>query len=228
METMTSSGSDAESTTRPSVVATTATRPARARSTRATIAWHDERSSGAPPTEPEAAPSGPGAPMTSHVIQTGDTFSALATRYLGNAKYAKLIMEANPKCDPRRLQVGATVTIPAAPESAKPASPPPAERRPVTPAAPPVVARAPERSTPTRSAPETVIPADRVYTVQTGEGWYLLAKRFLGEGSRWPELYELNKERASFNPRLLRAGTVIELPVAVASANPPSNTDAIE
>jgi nucleoid-associated protein YgaU len=56
------------------------------------------------------------------------------------------------------------------------------------------------------------VPKDRAYTVKEGEGWSALAERYLGEGSRWPELYELNRERIPRNPNILPAGTVIELP----------------
>ncbi len=55
----------------------------------------------------------------------------------------------------------------------------------------------------------------REYRVQPGEGWFDLAQRFLGDGRRWPELYELNRERVARNPSQLRSGTVIELPPGV-------------
>ena len=63
-------------------------------------------------------------------------------------------------------------------------------------------------------------PPERSYTVQPGEGWYTLAQRFLGNGNDWPELYELNRERVSNNPHLLRVGTVIELPLDAKRASP--------
>ena len=56
------------------------------------------------------------------------------------------------------------------------------------------------------------IPEDRAYQVKNGEGWYDLASKFLGDGTRWPELFELNRERVSRDPNRLRAGTIIEIP----------------
>jgi nucleoid-associated protein YgaU len=76
------------------------------------------------------------------------------------------------------------------------------------PAEPPVKAES-------KQSKEAVVPpADpsRSYTVQPGEGWYDLARKFMGDGKNYPELYEYNKERVGGDPHLLRAGTVIELP----------------
>lgn len=152
-----------------------------------------------------------------HVVQAGETFSSIATKYLGNAKYAGLIAKANPDRDPRRLNIGMKIKIPAAPATTAGttvASPPPAAITTPKPlAATPAV--------PHRVAPREVlqpVPADRAYTVKGGEGWEELAKRYLGNSQRWPELYELNKERVTRNPHRLRAGTVIELPTATAPA----------
>jgi nucleoid-associated protein YgaU len=108
-----------------------------------------------------------------HVVQRGDTLSALAARYLGNARYAGKIIKANPGIQPRRLQVGMELKIPTDVEQTD---------------------------------------ATQPSTIEAGEGWYDLAKRFLGDGSRWPELYEMNKDRVPRNPNILPEGTVIELP----------------
>ena len=141
--------------------------------------------------------------MKVHVVQAGDTFSSLAVRHLGHAKYAAAIAQANPGKDPRRLLVGSKLNIPAVPPDRSTTGLP--GRKPIV---------SDEQLPP--------IHPDRAYTVRPGEAWYDLAKRFLGEGSRWPELYELNRERVSNRgPHLLRAGTVIELPPTVATAETP-------
>jgi len=59
------------------------------------------------------------------------------------------------------------------------------------------------------------VPKDRAYMVEPDEGWIVLARRFLGDGNRWPELFELNRERVPNNPNKLPVGTVIELPKSV-------------
>ena len=139
-----------------------------------------------------------------HVIQSGDSFSSLAAKYLGHAKHASLIAKANPGVQPRRLRVGMRVKIPPAPLT--PAQATSSVKQPTTPRKVKV------------SEPIPPVPAKHAYKVKPGEGWYDLSRRFLGDGTRWPELFELNRERVSHNPQLLRAGTVIELPRTVASA----------
>jgi len=150
------------------------------------------------------------APTKQHVIQSGDTFSGLAVRYLGNAKHASLIAKANPDVDPRRLKIGAKVNIPSAPTADSTVSSyQPSGRK--------LVAVANHQPKVRKMSPPAV-PAARAYTIQSGEGWYDLAKKFLKDGSRWPELYELNRERVSRDPDQLRAGTIIELPRSVVLA----------
>ena len=146
-----------------------------------------------------------------HTIQRGDTFTALAVKYLGHAKYAGKIAEANPDLDARRLFVGAKVTIPMQAQKTTAAKPTPAastasivesQNAPAAVVTPPAIKVAP-------------VPPDRAYKVKPGEGWYTLAQRFLGNGANWTELYELNKGRVPRNPSALAAGTVIELPAGV-------------
>lgn len=124
-----------------------------------------------------------------HEIVAGDNFSKLAVQYLGSSKHTALILKANPDVDPRRLQVGMKIRIPAAPHAAP--------------------AAATETST---AGAKPAIPPDRAYTVQEGETWYDLGKKFLGNPARSVELYEFNRERVPRNPNVLPAGTVIELP----------------
>src|SRR5579875_470628 len=47
-----------------------------------------------------------------HVIQKGDTFWGLAKKYYGKGTLWTKIQAANPKVDPRRLQIGKTLIIP--------------------------------------------------------------------------------------------------------------------
>lgn len=149
-----------------------------------------------PPVEP---------PIRTHTIQSGDTFTSLAVKYLGHAKYTNLVIKANPGKDPRRLYVGSKVNIPPLPGG-------PATKN----GTPGVLS---DQGTPAAAGGrpivwETVPPPDprRSYVVQPGEGWYDLARKFLGDGKDYPELYEYNKERVGGDPDLLRAGTIIELP----------------
>jgi len=50
------------------------------------------------------------------------------------------------------------------------------------------------------------------YQVRKGDSWYRLARRFLGDGHRWRELYELNRDIFP-NPDRLRTGVKIRIPI---------------
>jgi nucleoid-associated protein YgaU len=166
-----------------------------------------------PASQPAAA-----SHSTQHVIQAGDSYSTLAKKYLGSSKYATLIARANPGKDPRKLQVGMKINIPPAPADAKK----PAELAhgsadsPGLPAGKSPGAQGSKTQTGKSELSDTTpVPPDRAYQVKSGEGWHELAKRFLGDAKRWPELYELNRDRVPRNPEALREGTTIELPAGV-------------
>jgi nucleoid-associated protein YgaU len=158
-------------------------------------------------TDTQPSSTADAANMTQHVIVAGDNYSTLAKKYLGSSKYAMLIARANPGKDPRKLQPGMKITIPPAPKEA------------VKTAAKPSAGAAPsgaDVTAPTVAAsPASKVDPAHAYTVKTGEGWHELARRFLGDARRWPELYELNRDRVPRNPEALRDGTVIEIPAGV-------------
>jgi nucleoid-associated protein YgaU len=58
------------------------------------------------------------------------------------------------------------------------------------------------------------------YTVQYGDTLSKLAKQQLGEAKRWPELFELNRDRID-NPDQLSIGAKLRLPVKSDRAEPP-------
>lgn len=74
----------------------------------------------APAQPAEAAPAQPAQPaaaepaQTTHVVAGGDTYWDLAAKAYGDGTKWRTISEANPGYRPRRLPIGATLTIPAA------------------------------------------------------------------------------------------------------------------
>ncbi|TIS57247.1 bifunctional UDP-sugar hydrolase/5'-nucleotidase [Mesorhizobium sp.] len=69
----------------------------------------------APPAPAEPAKPAEAAPAeSSHVIVAGDTFWDLAKKAYGDGTKWKMISDANKAYEPRRLPIGATLTIPAA------------------------------------------------------------------------------------------------------------------
>ncbi len=54
-------------------------------------------------------------------------------------------------------------------------------------------------------------PAAKTYTVAKGDCLWAIAKKQLGNGSRWQEIYNLNKDKIS-NPNVIYPGQVFNLP----------------
>ena len=54
-------------------------------------------------------------------------------------------------------------------------------------------------------------PQQATYTVKSGDCLWNIAKKYLGDGSRYNEIYNLNKDKIK-NPNLIYAGQVLTLP----------------
>jgi nucleoid-associated protein YgaU len=50
-----------------------------------------------------------------------------------------------------------------------------------------------------------------IYTVQSGDSLYAIAAKFLGDGNRWPHIYNINKNVIGSNPHLIRPGQVLKI-----------------
>lgn len=52
------------------------------------------------------------------------------------------------------------------------------------------------------------------YTVQDGDSLWKIAQKYLGDGSRWKEIYTYNNNKSIIggNPNLIRAGQVLSIP----------------
>lgn len=63
-------------------------------------------------------------------------------------------------------------------------------------------------STPT----ESKVPETKTYTVKSGDNLSEIAQREMGDGNRWKELYEANKDAIGGNPDLIHPGTKLTIP----------------
>ena len=54
-------------------------------------------------------------------------------------------------------------------------------------------------------------PKVETYTVKAGDSLHNISKQYLGDGSRWKEIYELNKDKIS-NPNLIYPNKVLTMP----------------
>lgn len=72
-----------------------------------------------------------------------------------------------------------------------------------------------EEPVPTAETPEGDRPAEqpqaKTYTVQSGDCLWNIAKKQLGDGSRWKEIHNLNLDKIS-NPNKIHAGLVLVMP----------------
>jgi LysM repeat protein len=155
-----------------------------------------------------------------HVVQAGESYSSISSKYFGSPRYAGLIEKANPGKSARKLYVGAKVNLPPAPAGATTTQPSAVTATAAKPAVEPKSGK--NAKVAPVAEPAAPIAPDRAYKVRAGEHWTDLAQRFLGNSNRWPELYELNKERVAHNPHALKSGTTIELPAGVKVTTKPA------
>lgn len=118
-------------------------------------------------------------------VRPGDTLGALAAEHLGSSRRWRELLEANSDqlTSDRDLRAGMTLRLPG--ETAAPA-------------------RATDRP---RQAPRR----DRTYVVRRGDTLTRIAERELGDGSRWRELYEANRNKLD-SPDSLPVGEELHLP----------------
>jgi nucleoid-associated protein YgaU len=150
--------------------------------------------------------------------QPGDTYAVLADVYYGDRRYAEFLRSANPRITESQglLPRGAVVKLPALPDAirnqpvSQRGSAPSQASAPVT-----ATSTAPATARPGGAEPASAQPVateTRTYTVKRGDGFYLIAKRVLGAGSRWPEIFELNKALVDGDVHGLKPGMVLNLP----------------
>jgi len=54
--------------------------------------------------------------------------------------------------------------------------------------------------------------AQGIYVVKSGDSLSKIAKEVYGEGKRWPEIYEANKELIGDDPNLIHPGQKLKIP----------------
>jgi nucleoid-associated protein YgaU len=141
-----------------------------------------------------------------HRVQPGDTLAGLALTYYGSEQHAGFLAQANPQIkDPRRLAVGQMIEIPPNPSPASVVG----TRQ--------MAAKGPERPTTDRDdapAEKQAGKSPQTYVVKPGDTLYGIAQGLLGTGTRWREIFELNKTVIGNNPDNLRPGQRLSLPPA--------------
>lgn len=134
-----------------------------------------------PVQPPVQTPATPAPKARKHVVVEGDTFSTLALQYYGSQRYTGRLIQANP-------QVSNPNMLKIGMELNVP--------------------DLGETITQQRSA-ESIGPNQ--YRVRSGDSFASIARDKLGDERRWPELYEINKERLAGGPDTIKPGTIIYL-----------------
>jgi nucleoid-associated protein YgaU len=120
---------------------------------------------------------------TRYTVERGDTLCSIARDYYGDAGQWVRIRDANAGIDPDRLKVGQVLVLPPKSEAA---SGVPAQ------ATTPGAGRA-------------------TYVVERGDTLISIARQVFGDGSRWREIYELNRDKLP-DPNRLLPGTELRMP----------------
>jgi nucleoid-associated protein YgaU len=55
-------------------------------------------------------------------------------------------------------------------------------------------------------------PEPKTYTVASGDTLWAIAKKLLGDGKRWPEIYEQNRAVIGDNPDRIKPGQILTIP----------------
>lgn len=127
------------------------------------------------------------APVTKHVIASGETLGELAIRYYGSVTEWDRIVLANPGIDPKRLRVGRELKIPP---------------RPVM-----------SRSAATAAAPSKPDPGTVHHRVETGDSLSSISLRYYGKEYKWDIIFNANSKQLGGNPDRLKIGMVIVVPL---------------
>ncbi|GMU82938.1 MAG: hypothetical protein AMXMBFR47_28090 [Planctomycetota bacterium] len=155
-----------------------------------------------------AAPGGVVSPSAgkpiSHKIEKNDTLVSLAEKYYGDRDQWRRIEKANKSLNAKKLYVGRTIVIP--PKEDAPAS---ASR---TEPAPPAAPASGGTGATTPAGTRTGRAETRgTYTVGENDTLVKIARSQLGDGERWREIYELNRDKLS-NPNRVIKGMVLKMP----------------
>jgi len=145
-----------------------------------------------------------------HIVRGQDTYASISQQYYGTDRYQHALAELNRQRDPRlaTLKPGDVVEVPTV-EALQVQFPQLATGEPAP--ARPLDQAGQERGI---SGPRTGQPVAenlKLYRVQPNDTIWLIAKRTLGAGDRWHEIFHLNKDRLRQLDRL-EVGMTLQLP----------------
>lgn len=148
----------------------------------------------------EGTPAATRSRMLVVTVKDGDTLSGLASQHMGSAGKWRELLDANADVlsKPEELRVGMRLRVPSQQTEAliEQANLALSEQAPTP---------APQTET------QTPRPTAQMYTVVSGDNLYRIAQKTLGNGERYREIYEANRDQLR-NPDDIRVGMVLKLP----------------
>lgn len=149
---------------------------------------------------------GSGTPHT-YTVQPNDNYWKISEKVYGTGAYFQALAEQNRKKipDESRLRPGDTISIPPVGELEKKYAdlcPKPSHRD--------TTRR--QLATVSTVTPASQVGGGRVYVVQEGDNLYDIARWELGKVTRWPEIYDLNRDALGNDPDHLTPGMRLILP----------------
>jgi nucleoid-associated protein YgaU len=144
---------------------------------------------------------GSGAPHV-YTVQPNDNYWKISEKVYGSGAYFQALAEQNRKKipDESRLRPGDTISIPPVGELEKKYA---------------ALCPKPDHRDTTRrqlATASTITTAGQVYVVQEGDNLYDIARWELGKVTRWPEIYDLNRQALGNDPDHLTPGMRLVLP----------------
>lgn len=136
-------------------------------------------------TPPQPQPAVIAPEFEDYVVQKGDTFASISTRFFGTPVHAQAIVRANPLMDPRRLMPGRAIRVPKDPANI--------QGKPVV---PPVKGEEGQAS---------------VYVVQSGDTLSGISQKLYGTMKHADLIFQANRDRLS-SPEALRIGQTLNIP----------------
>lgn len=136
-----------------------------------------------------------------HVIASGDTLSKIAERYLGSDSSWQDIVAVNNGLDPKRLQVGQRLLLPA----------PRAPRRPIVADAVADKAPTPDRGAQKATTRSPLKATAAQHKIESGDTLSGIAKRYYSDARLWKRVFDANRDRLSRSDKL-PVGTILVLP----------------
>jgi nucleoid-associated protein YgaU len=166
-----------------------------------------------PPKAPEqrrTVPSPPATPgQTVHAVVQQDTLTFIAAQYYTDENLWPAIKLANPGIDENKLRIGQKIVVPTEAEAKRMLARQASGGAPKTPATD-APARTPQPVA-SGSTSGTGSLGDLIYVVESDDSLIKIARKVLGDGNRWKEIFELNKDQLASADQI-QVGMKLKMP----------------